>query len=134
MAASVETDSTRIFVRKRDPLGLLAHPIAVNPLAPHDIRVATILAASPLNGARKPAYRLRLDFGELGERQSSAQLTLRYQPEALVGKQVLAVVSLPPKRIAGFLSECLVLGVDGSDGGVVLIRPEAPVPNGAAVY
>ncbi|RYG22829.1 tRNA-binding protein [bacterium] len=105
----------------------------MNPLAPHDIRVATILEAFPLEGARKPAYRLRLDLGELGQRQSSAQLTHRYRPEELVGKQVLTVVSFPPKRIAGFVSECLVLGVNGPGGGVVLLTVDAPVENGTAV-
>lgn len=105
----------------------------MNPLDPHEIRVATILEASPLPNARKPAYRLRLDLGPLGQRASSAQLTGRYAPEQLVGRQVLAVVSLPPKRIAGFVSECLVLGVDGP-GGVVLLTPDAKVENGTPVY
>ncbi len=105
----------------------------MNPLEPHQIRVATVLEASPLPDARRPAYRLRLDLGPHGERWSSAQLTGRYSPETLVGRQVLAVVSLPPKRIAGFVSECLVLGVDGGDG-VVLLVPDAAVENGIAVY
>ena len=105
----------------------------MNPLEPHVIRVATILEAAPLEGARRPAYRLRLSLGELGERASSAQLTGRYRPEDLVGRQVLAVVSLPPKRIAGFVSECLVLGVDGP-GGVVLLTPDAAVEDGTPVY
>jgi len=106
----------------------------MNPLSPHEIRVATILEAAPLEGARKPAYRLRLDLGELGERVSSAQLTVHYQPEELVGKQVFAVVSFPPKRIAGFVSECLVLGVDAPEGGVVLLVPDRSVANGTEVY
>lgn len=106
----------------------------MNPLSPHEIRVATILEASLLKGARRPAYRLRLDLGELGERVSSAQITTHYGPEELVGRQVLAVVSLPPKRIAGLVSECLILGVDAPDGGVVLLRPDIPVTNGTSVY
>lgn len=105
----------------------------MNPLDPHEIRVATVLEASPLEGLRRPAYRLRLDVGPLGERVSSAQLTGRYRPEELVGRQVLAVVSLPPKRIGSFVSECLVLGMDGP-GGVVLLVPDAPVENGTPVY
>ncbi len=105
----------------------------MNPLDPHVIRVATILEAAPLEGARRPAYRLRLSLGEHGERASSAQLTGRYRPEELIGRQVLAVVSLPPKRVAGFVSECLVLGVDGP-GGVVLLAPDARVEDGTQVY
>lgn len=105
----------------------------MNPLDPHEIRVATVREASPLPGARRPAYRLRLELGALGERWSSAQLTGRYRAEELIGRQVLAVVSLPPKRIAGFISECLVLGVDG-EGGVVLLVPDGRVEDGARVY
>ena len=112
----------------------MAHSFSMNPLSPHDIRVATILEATPLEGARRPAYRLRLDLGELGERWSSAQLTVHYQPEDLTGKQVFAVTSFPPKRIAGFMSECLVLGVDAPDGGVVLLVPDSGVSNGSSVY
>jgi len=106
----------------------------MNPLEPHEIRVATILEASPLEGARKPAYKLRLDFGDFGQRWSSAQLTVHYQPADLVGRQVFAVVSFPPKRIAGFMSECLVLGVDAPEGGVVLLTPDKAVGNGTTVY
>lgn len=106
----------------------------MNPLTPHEIRAATVLEAVPLEGARKPAYRLRLDFGPLGQRSSSAQLTAHYQPEDLVGTQVLAVVTLPPKRIAGFVSECLVLGLEAPEGGVVLLRPDKPVNPGEPVY
>ena len=100
-----------------------------------DIRTGTIVSAEPLTGARKPAYRLRVDFGDaLGVRASSAQLTVRYTPETLIGKQVLAVVSLPPKRIAGFTSEVLVLGVADEEGAVVLIAPDRRVPDGARMY
>ena len=110
----------------------------IDPLAAFgavDIRTGTIVSADRLEGARKPAFRLRIDFGEpLGVRASSAQLTVRYSPEALVGKQVLAVVSLPPKRIAGFTSEVLVLGVADEMGAVVLIAPDARVRNGARLY
>ena len=100
-----------------------------------DVRAGTVIAAEPLAGARKPAYALRIDFGpELGERRSSAQITVRYAAAELVGTQVCAVVNFPPKRIAGFASDVLVLGMDDEDGNVVLIRPTVPVPNGARLY
>lgn len=95
-----------------------------------DIRVGTVLAAEAFKKARRPAYKLRIDFGaELGIRNSSAQLTERYTPETLIGRQVLAVVNLPPKQIADFMSEALVLGTY-SDGGVALISPDTGVKNG----
>lgn len=94
-----------------------------------DIRVGRVLDAAPLEGARKPAYRMRIDFGDaLGVKQSSAQITEAYPDAgALVGRLVLAVVNFPPRRIAGFRSECLTLGVyaDGGAGPVVLIAPDA---------
>ena len=100
-----------------------------------DIRTGTIIDAAPIDAARKPSYRLRIDFGEaLGVRTSSAQLTRRYSIEELQGKQVLAVVNLPVKRIAGVASEALTLGVDDENGAVVLIAPEARVPNGTRLY
>ena len=95
-----------------------------------DIRVGTILEAKPFEKARKPAYQLKVDFGEeLGVKRSSAQITDRYTPETLVGKQVLAVVNFPPRQIADFMSEVLVLGTY-SEGGVVLITPDQPAKNG----
>lgn len=100
-----------------------------------DVRVGRVLAAEPLKGARKPAYALRIDFGEeLGVRQSSAQITERYQPEALIGRLVLAVINFPPRRIAGFRSEVLTLGVADDAGAVVLIAPDAAVPLGARLF
>lgn len=87
-----------------------------------DIRVGRVLEARPLEGARRPAYRLRLDFGAAGERQSSAQLTRTYpDPAALVGRLVVAVVNLPPRRVAGFVSEVLVLGALAPGGHVPLL-------------
>jgi tRNA-binding protein len=87
-----------------------------------DLRVGRILAAQPLEGARKPAYRLRIDFGPGGQRQSSAQLTVTYRdPAELVGRLVVAVVNLPPRRVAGLLSEVLVLGALGPDGEIPLL-------------
>ncbi len=95
-----------------------------------DIRVGTIMAAKPFEKARKPAYQLQIDFGEeLGVRKSSAQITDHYQAGDLVGKQVLAVVNFPPRQIADFMSEVLVLGTY-SEGGVVLITPDQAVKNG----
>ena len=95
-----------------------------------DIRVGTILSAKNFEKARKPAYQLEVDFGEeLGVKRSSAQITQQYAPEELVGKQVLAVVNFPPRQIANFFSEVLVLGTY-SEGGVVLITPDKPVRNG----
>lgn len=95
-----------------------------------DIRVGTVVDARPFEKARKPAYQLQVDFGEdLGVKKSSAQITDHYTAEELVGKQVLAVVNFPPRQIANFMSEVLVLGTY-SAGGVVLIAPDKPVANG----
>lgn len=97
-----------------------------------DIRVGTVLSAEIFEKARKPAYILSVDFGELGIKKSSAQITLRYKIEDLVGKQVLAVVNFQPKQIANIMSECLVLGVyANSSEDVVLIQPNFEVPNGS---
>lgn len=95
-----------------------------------DIRVGTVTEAKVFARARKPAYQLSVDFGgEIGVKRSSAQITERYKPEELVGKQVLGVVNFPPRQIADFMSEVLVLGTY-SEGGVVLITPDKPVKNG----
>jgi tRNA-binding protein len=99
-----------------------------------DLRIGTVLAAEPFPEARKPAIKLRIDFGpELGERQTSAQLTRRYAPEELVGRQVIAVVNIGTRRIAGFTSEVLVLGGVPEEGDVVLLAVDAAVPNGTRV-
>jgi len=95
-----------------------------------DIRVGTILEAKPFEKARKPAYQLKVDLGdEIGVKRSSAQITDRYTPEDLVGKQVMAVVNFPPRQIADFMSEVLVLGTY-SEGGVILITPDQSAKNG----
>lgn len=98
-----------------------------------DMRAGRVLTAEPLPGARVPAYRLTVDFGELGVKRSSARITDLYGPDDLVGRLVVAVVNFPPRRIAGFLSEVLVLGLDGP-GGVVLLAPERQVSPGQRVY
>ncbi len=96
-----------------------------------DIRVGTILEAKPFAGAKKPAIQLWIDFGDLGIRKSSAQITDHYQPESLEGQQVLALINLPPRQIGTFMSECLVLGLQQAPGTpVILIQPEQPAPNG----
>jgi tRNA-binding protein len=108
-------------------------PISWDDFAKVDVRVGRIVAAEPFPEARKPAYRLRIDFGPLGEKASSAQVTRRYRPEDLVGRLVVAVVNFPPKRIAGFASEVLVLGVMAAPDDVVLLSPDHDVPVGAPV-
>lgn len=97
-----------------------------------ELRAGTIVAAEPFPQARKPAWKLTVDFGgNIGTRRSSAQLTALYHPEQLIGKQVLAVLNFPPKQIGPFVSECLVTGLYREDGAVVLAVPDQPVPNGA---
>ncbi|MGX0876463.1 tRNA-binding protein [Roseovarius sp. MBR-154] len=100
-----------------------------------DIRVGRVTRAEPYPEARKPAIKLWVDFGpELGEKKSSAQITAHYTPEALIGRQVLAVVNFPPRQIGKFLSEVLVLGLSDSKGDIVLIRPDMDVPIGERLH
>jgi tRNA-binding protein len=95
-----------------------------------DVRTGTILEAMEFPKAKRPAYQLRIDFGPLGIKRSSAQITHHYQPQDLVGKQIIAVVNFPPKQIANFFSECLVLGIYDEQQQVVLLAPDKPVANG----
>jgi tRNA-binding protein len=100
-----------------------------------DIRAGTVLATEPYPEARKPAIKLTIDFGaEIGIKKSSAQITQHYNPEELVGSQILAVVNFPPKQIGKFVSEVLVLGVSDANGWVVLITPNWPVLNGGRLH
>ncbi len=98
-----------------------------------DLRVGTIIEVDDFPKARKPAYKLKIDFGELGIKKSSAQITELYSKEELLNKQIIAVVNFPPKQIAGFMSECLVLGVVDGNNPVVLLQPERKVNNGVRV-
>lgn len=133
-----ENGADRRTVSSVEEPPLAAHTpptIAYDDFANVDIRAGTIVAAAPLAKARKPAYVLDVDFGaEIGIKHSSAQVTLHYDPSVLIGRQVAAVVNFPPKRIAGVLSEVLVLGFPDAAGAVVLVRPDRSVPNGARLF
>ncbi len=98
-----------------------------------DMRLGTVIEVSPFPKAKKPAYQLTIDFGELGIKKSSAQITDLYEAAELIDKQVIAVVNFPPKQIANFISECLVLGVYSQNKEVVLLQPERHLPNGSKI-
>jgi tRNA-binding protein len=100
-----------------------------------DVRIGTVVRAEPYPEARRPAFKLWVDFGpDLGVKKTSAQITRHYPLEDLPGRQVAAVVNFPPKQIGTFMSEILVLGVPAADGEVVMIAPDLPVPNGGRLY
>ena len=99
-----------------------------------DVRVGTVLSATPLEGALKPAYKMEIDFGpEIGLKRSSGQYTVNYKPEEMVGRQIVAVVNFPPRRVAGFTSEVLVLAAPDASGAHVLLAVERPVQNGGRI-
>lgn len=104
--------------------------ISVEEFEAVEVRVGKIIHAEPFPEARKPAYKLQIDFGEFGVRRSSAQITALYTPEVLIGKEILAVMNFPPRQIANFFSEVLVLGVYDTEGRVILITPDSDAPLG----
>ena len=118
-----------------DPAAPAAEPIAFDDFLRVDIRVGTVLSAEPFPQARKPAYRLLIDFGPaIGQRKSSAQITENYAADGLVGRQVAAVVNFPPRQIGPFLSEVLTLGFADEGGAVTLFSPDKRVPDGARLF
>jgi tRNA-binding protein len=98
-----------------------------------DIRIGTIIEVTDFEKAKKPAYKLKIDFGTEGIKNSSAQITVLYSKEELLGKQIIAVINFPPKQIANFISECLVLGVYNEDNDVVLLQAERKMMNGSKI-
>ena len=113
----------------------MAETISYNDFSRIDIRIGTIVAADPFPEARKPAIKLKIDFGpEIGLRQSSAQITIHYKIDDLIGRQVAAVVNFPPKQIGPMISEVLVLGFPDQNGAVVLVGTDQPVPNGGRLF
>jgi tRNA-binding protein len=121
--------------RAPDPDAAAAERIAFDDWLRVDIRVGTIVSAEPFPQARKPAYKLLIDFGaSVGRKRSSAQITEHYTPEALVGRQVAAIVNFPPRQIGPVMSEVLTLGFPDADGKVVLIGPSEPVPDGGRLF
>jgi len=110
-------------------------PIAYSDFERVDIRVGTIVDALPFPEARKPAFKLSIDFGaEIGVKRSSVQITVHYRCDQLIGRQVCAVVNFPPRQIGPFMSEVLTLGLPDEDGSVVLIKPDFKVPNGGKLF
>jgi len=110
-------------------------PITFDEFLKVDIKVGTVVRAEPYPEARQPAIKLWVDFGpEIGERRTSAQITRHYDPDSIVGKQVVAVTNFPPKQIGKFMSEILVLGVPDEDGEVVLLSPDRKVPDGGRMH
>ncbi|VWX51213.1 tRNA-binding protein [Novosphingobium sp. 9U] len=118
-----------------DPEAQAAEEIAFADFLRVDIRVGTVVAADVYEGARKPSFKLRIDFGPgIGERRSVGQVAALYTPEELIGRQVAAVVNFPPRQIGKALSEALTLGFADEEGRVVLFSPDKPVPNGSRLF
>jgi tRNA-binding protein len=118
-----------------DPHAPAAAPISFDQFLAVDIRIGTIIDAQPFPEARKPALKLKIDFGAtLGVKQSSAQITRHYAAATLIGRQVAAVVNFPPRQIGKFMSEVLTLGFPDQEGEVVLFSPDLPVPDGARLF
>ena len=121
--------------KTHDPKTPAAPSIDFDQFLTVDIRAGTIVAAEPFPEARKPAMKLRVDFGPgVGVKQSSAQITRHYEPQTLIGRQIAAVVNFPPRQIGKFRSEVLTLGFPDEHGEVVLFSPDRPVPNGARLF
>jgi tRNA-binding protein len=113
----------------------LSNEISFDDFLKVDIRAGTIIEALPFPEARKPAYKLKIDFGaEVGVKRSSVQITVHYQAEELIGRQVIGVVNFPPRQIGPFMSEVLTLGLADEDGAIVLLQPERAVPNGSRMF
>lgn len=104
-----------------------------NDFAKIEMRVGTVISCEAFAEARNPAYKMMIDFGEMGERKTSAQITKLYKPENMIGRQVVAVLNFPPKQIATIMSECLVLGGLGEAGEVTLLQPERTIKNGTKI-
>jgi tRNA-binding protein len=118
-----------------DPAALPAEPITFDDFLKVDIRIGTIVEAEPYPEARKPSLKLVIDFGPtIGRKKSSAQIAKLYDPAALIGRQVAAVVNFPPRQIGKFMSEVLTLGFPDADGEVVLVTPERAVPDGGRLF
>jgi tRNA-binding protein len=118
-----------------DPAAPAADPISFDDWMRVDVRVGTIVAVDPFPEARKPAFKLTIDFGDpIGIKRSSAQITVRHSADELIGRQVAAVVNFPPRQIGPMMSEVLTLGFPDADGAVVLVSPAHPVPNGGRLF